>query len=47
MKTTPRTLYEKIWDAHVVSCRDDGTVGMIGKAMPISPSASASRPQTR
>ncbi|HMO69732.1 MAG TPA: aconitase family protein, partial [Novosphingobium sp.] len=25
MNTTPRTLYEKIWDAHVVSRRDDGT----------------------
>ena len=25
MTTRPRTLYEKIWDAHVVSRRDDGT----------------------
>ena len=25
MTSTPRTLYEKIWDAHVVSRRDDGT----------------------
>jgi len=25
MSTKPRTLYEKIWDAHVVSRRDDGT----------------------
>jgi 3-isopropylmalate/(R)-2-methylmalate dehydratase large subunit len=25
MSNTPRTLYEKIWDAHVVSQRDDGT----------------------
>jgi len=25
MTTTPRTLYEKIWDAHVVETRDDGT----------------------
>jgi 3-isopropylmalate/(R)-2-methylmalate dehydratase large subunit len=25
MTTAPRTLYEKIWDAHVVSRRDDGT----------------------
>ncbi|MEY4720458.1 MAG: hypothetical protein RIQ46_183 [Pseudomonadota bacterium] len=25
MTTKPRTLYEKIWDAHVVSRRDDGT----------------------
>jgi len=25
MSTTPRTLYEKIWDAHVVERRDDGT----------------------
>ena len=25
MTNTPRTLYEKIWDAHVVSRRDDGT----------------------
>jgi 3-isopropylmalate/(R)-2-methylmalate dehydratase large subunit len=25
MTETPRTLYEKIWDAHVVSARDDGT----------------------
>ena len=25
MTSAPRTLYEKIWDAHVVSCRDDGT----------------------
>ncbi|WP_174274912.1 3-isopropylmalate dehydratase large subunit [Sphingomonas bacterium] len=23
--STPRTLYEKIWDAHVVAARDDGT----------------------
>ena len=23
--TRPRTLYEKIWDAHVVDQRDDGT----------------------
>ncbi|MDB5685287.1 MAG: leuC, partial [Sphingomonas bacterium] len=23
--TTPRTLYEKIWNAHVVEQRDDGT----------------------
>jgi 3-isopropylmalate/(R)-2-methylmalate dehydratase large subunit len=25
MASKPRTLYEKIWDAHVVSARDDGT----------------------
>ncbi len=25
MSSTPRTLYEKIWDAHVVEGRDDGT----------------------
>ncbi len=25
MSGTPRTLYEKIWDAHVVETRDDGT----------------------
>ena len=25
MASTPRTLYEKIWDAHVVERRDDGT----------------------
>jgi len=25
MTNTPRTLYEKIWDAHVVETRDDGT----------------------
>ncbi len=25
MSNTPRTLYEKIWDAHVVERRDDGT----------------------
>jgi 3-isopropylmalate/(R)-2-methylmalate dehydratase large subunit len=25
MASRPRTLYEKIWDAHVVSTRDDGT----------------------
>jgi 3-isopropylmalate/(R)-2-methylmalate dehydratase large subunit len=25
MSSTPRTLYEKIWDAHVVERRDDGT----------------------
>ncbi|MBM0170817.1 3-isopropylmalate dehydratase large subunit [Altererythrobacter sp. C41] len=25
MPDTPRTLYEKIWDAHVVETRDDGT----------------------
>ncbi|UAK23337.1 3-isopropylmalate dehydratase large subunit [Sphingomonas nostoxanthinifaciens] len=25
MSTNPRTLYQKIWDAHVVSRRDDGT----------------------
>ncbi|MBE5074837.1 3-isopropylmalate dehydratase large subunit [Erythrobacteraceae bacterium E2-1 Yellow Sea] len=25
MSHTPRTLYEKIWDAHVVETRDDGT----------------------
>ena len=25
MSTTPRTLYEKIWDAHVVDRREDGT----------------------
>ncbi len=25
MASKPRTLYEKIWDAHVVDCRDDGT----------------------
>jgi 3-isopropylmalate/(R)-2-methylmalate dehydratase large subunit len=25
MASKPRTLYEKIWDAHVVSTRDDGT----------------------
>ena len=25
MSTKPRTLYEKIWDAHVVETRDDGT----------------------
>ncbi len=25
MSTAPRTLYEKIWDAHVVDRRDDGT----------------------
>ncbi|MEO6716214.1 MAG: 3-isopropylmalate dehydratase large subunit [Novosphingobium sp.] len=25
MSSTARTLYEKIWDAHVVSCRDDNT----------------------
>ncbi len=25
MATKPRTLYEKIWDAHVVETRDDGT----------------------
>ncbi|WP_041685625.1 3-isopropylmalate dehydratase large subunit [Erythrobacter litoralis] len=25
MESTPRTLYEKIWDAHVVEQRDDGT----------------------
>ncbi len=25
MTNTPRTLYEKIWNAHVVSSRDDGT----------------------
>jgi 3-isopropylmalate/(R)-2-methylmalate dehydratase large subunit len=25
MTKTPRTLYEKIWDAHVVETRDDGT----------------------
>ncbi|MDV3456119.1 3-isopropylmalate dehydratase large subunit [Sphingomonas sp. HF-S4] len=25
MRTHPRTLYEKIWDAHVVDRRDDGT----------------------
>ncbi len=25
MSATPRTLYEKIWDAHVVENRDDGT----------------------
>jgi 3-isopropylmalate/(R)-2-methylmalate dehydratase large subunit len=25
MSTQPRTLYQKIWDAHVVSRRDDGT----------------------
>jgi 3-isopropylmalate dehydratase large subunit len=25
MNTRPRTLYEKIWDAHVVARRDDGT----------------------
>ena len=25
MTAAPRTLYEKIWDAHVVSCRSDGT----------------------
>src|SRR6478752_10724240 len=25
MTSTPRTLYEKIWDAHVVDRRDDGT----------------------
>ncbi|KKC24757.1 3-isopropylmalate dehydratase large subunit [Sphingomonas sp. SRS2] len=25
MSNTPRTLYEKIWDAHVVDRRDDGT----------------------
>src|ERR1700761_3589439 len=24
-ESTPRTLYEKIWDAHVVSQREDGT----------------------
>ncbi len=24
-RSTPRTLYQKIWDAHVVSTRDDGT----------------------
>lgn len=25
MASTPRTLYEKIWDAHIVETRDDGT----------------------
>jgi 3-isopropylmalate dehydratase large subunit len=25
MTDQPRTLYEKIWDAHVVECQDDGT----------------------
>ena len=25
MASRPRTLYEKIWDAHVVETRDDGT----------------------
>ncbi|MBB5985705.1 homoaconitase/3-isopropylmalate dehydratase large subunit [Sphingobium sp. B1D3A] len=25
MTEKPRTLYEKIWDAHVVETRDDGT----------------------
>ncbi len=25
MSSTPRTLYEKIWDAHVIEQRDDGT----------------------
>ena len=25
MSSRPRTLYEKIWDAHVVDHRDDGT----------------------
>src|SRR3954453_5539890 len=25
MSSKPRTLYEKIWDAHVVERRDDGT----------------------
>ena len=25
MASKPRTLYEKIWDAHVVETRDDGT----------------------
>lgn len=25
MSSTPRTLYDKIWDAHVVDSRDDGT----------------------
>ncbi|OYZ42838.1 MAG: hypothetical protein B7Y31_04790, partial [Novosphingobium sp. 16-62-11] len=25
MTQTPRTLYQKIWDAHVVEQRDDGT----------------------
>src|SRR6059058_809681 len=25
MNTRPRTLYQKIWDAHVVARRDDGT----------------------
>src|SRR6218665_1028734 len=25
MSNTPRTLYDKIWDAHVVDTRDDGT----------------------
>lgn len=25
MTDTPRTLYRKIWDAHVVSRREDGT----------------------
>ena len=25
MASRPRTLYEKIWDAHVVEMRDDGT----------------------
>src|SRR3546814_20551483 len=25
MSTRPRTLYEKIWDAHVVDRREDGT----------------------
>ena len=25
MASRPRTLYEKIWDTHVVETRDDGT----------------------
>ena len=25
MSSSPRTLYEKIWDAHVIERRDDGT----------------------
>jgi homoaconitase/3-isopropylmalate dehydratase large subunit len=25
MTQTPRTLYDKIWDAHLVESRDDGT----------------------
>jgi len=25
MASRPRTLYEKIWDAHVIDRRDDGT----------------------